>query len=41
LEQAAIPDIGKFLSALKEVDLNPIVGRNRGLRKHVEFDHAV
>lgn len=29
------------LSALKEIDLNPIVGSNRGLRKHVEFDHAV
>ena len=30
-----------FLSALEEIDLNPIVGSNRGLRKHVEFDHAV
>ena len=30
-----------FLSALKEIDLNPIFSSNRGLRKHVEFDHAV
>jgi hypothetical protein len=30
-----------LFSALEEIDLNPIAGSNRGLRKRVEFDHPV